>query len=1225
MRVTKRMKKAVSSLLALSLVLSYVPVPAMAEEGCTHHVHDDQCGYFEGAPCTFDHAANCQYETVVVSCAHNHGEAGCTYAAALAAVFCHPTHTEECGYVTGVDCTCGVTEGDHLAGCAYVAEVPCNVTHEGCGCREAIPESGKCNHVCTAESGCELTVNHVCAHTACDKTCGFEAAAECIFVCTECKAEEKTCTCGAAEEGEDEHAPFCDLYVRTYEECKCVLDCAVEGRNDWCETCYFEGVEACTGGEEENVTFESVPIGELYYTLDESGVLTISGKGKIPSNAFRDFEDKESITNAIIGDGVTGIGTNAFRGCISLTTVTIKGNITTIGSSAFSGSGLTAIFYYGNTSPIGRLPIGVIVYVPKGSSVTSFCEVSTSLLDDSSTPDDTTTYAIKATATPAEGGTASGGCNVNIGTNVTVTAAASDGYKFVNWTENGTVVSTANPYIFTATADRNLVANFAELASCTVTATATPTEGGTITFSPVAEQYTEGTNVTLVATAGDAYRFVKWTKQDGTEVSTNASYTHTVTEDCELVAVFADKYSGECGDQGDNALWKFDPATGVLTISGTGAMKDYLQGGAPWYDFRAQIKSVVIKNGITIVSQFGFHNCDALTSVTIPDSVTSFHTGTFSDCDALTSFTIPPQVKSMGQGVFTGCSSLTNVTISEGVETIPANTFASTPLTSITIPASVKNIGLYAFYHCEKLTTVNYDGLEDPVMINEPYDKEEAKKVFQECNISGITVNVPAGYQSEYFCGLDVAKRGYSIAVSASPAEGGSVTGDGTYPKDASVTVTATAASGYRFTGWMEDGKVVSTDASYTFPATANRNLTAVFEAHTHNWAYTAKGATITATCDEANCPVSEGKVTITLNTPADLTYNGTAKSVTVTQSPADMFTDVPDVTYEGNCTNAGQHTASLTYGKKTATLTFTIEKATISSVTVDVTAPAAGAVPQSTVTGDTGYSGYSAAIAWTPGVEQFGFNTVYTATVTLTPDGNHQFDNGINVEDWELSNSEGILTLTRTFNATRMEKLKGVTVPEDQTLTVYCANADAVIEKLPASVTYTTETGTKTAEIQWTCTDYNPAPNAENTFNWAANSGELTGYDVNGQVTSGSVKVTNVDATPVTINANDLEIVYSGETYDVAKLFTIDENAGAASYTITEKTGEGSLAGSVLTVTKAGTFTIELNTAANDPYASGKAIAVLTVTKGSGSGSVTMEGWTYGETAKTCSAIIKL
>ncbi len=78
------------------------------------------------------------------------------------------------------------------------------------------------------------------------------------------------------------------------------------------------------------------------------------------------------------------------------------------------------------------------------------------------------------------------------------------------------------------------------------------------------------------------------------------------------------------------------------------------------------------------------------------------------------------------------------------------------------------------------------------------------------------------------------------IGVSASPAEGGSVTGEDVYYIYDSVTVTATANSGYRFVAWTEDGKQVSTDASYTFQADGNRDLVAVFEqegtTHTHTW-----------------------------------------------------------------------------------------------------------------------------------------------------------------------------------------------------------------------------------------------------------------------------------------------------------------------------------------------------------------------------------------------------
>ena len=70
----------------------------------------------------------------------------------------------------------------------------------------------------------------------------------------------------------------------------------------------------------------------------------------------------------------------------------------------------------------------------------------------------------------------------------------------------------------------------------------------------------------------------------------------------------------------------------------------------------------------------------------------------------------------------------------------------------------------------------------------------------------------------------------YTISVSASPSEGGTVSGGGTYNENVSVTVTATANSNYTFVKWTENGEQVSTDSSYTFNATANRTLVAVFE-----------------------------------------------------------------------------------------------------------------------------------------------------------------------------------------------------------------------------------------------------------------------------------------------------------------------------------------------------------------------------------------------------------
>lgn len=68
------------------------------------------------------------------------------------------------------------------------------------------------------------------------------------------------------------------------------------------------------------------------------------------------------------------------------------------------------------------------------------------------------------------------------------------------------------------------------------------------------------------------------------------------------------------------------------------------------------------------------------------------------------------------------------------------------------------------------------------------------------------------------------------VTVAASPTAGGSVSGGGTFHKNASVTVTAAPNSGYRFVRWEENGAEVSTSAEYSFTVTADCALTAVFE-----------------------------------------------------------------------------------------------------------------------------------------------------------------------------------------------------------------------------------------------------------------------------------------------------------------------------------------------------------------------------------------------------------
>jgi len=145
----------------------------------------------------------------------------------------------------------------------------------------------------------------------------------------------------------------------------------------------------------------------------------------------------------------------------------------------------------------------------------------------------TPTYTIAVSANPSGSGSVTGGGTYEQGQSCTVTATAATGYNFQKWTENGSQVSTNATYTFTVSANRNLVAVF-QAGSYTISASASPSSGGTISG---AGSYNYGQNCTLTATPATGYSFVKWTK-NGTQVSTNATYTFAVTASGSYVAHF---------------------------------------------------------------------------------------------------------------------------------------------------------------------------------------------------------------------------------------------------------------------------------------------------------------------------------------------------------------------------------------------------------------------------------------------------------------------------------------------------------------------------------------------------------------------------------------------------------------------------------------------------------------------------------------------------------------
>ena len=157
----------------------------------------------------------------------------------------------------------------------------------------------------------------------------------------------------------------------------------------------------------------------------------------------------------------------------------------------------------------------------------------------------------------------------------------------------------------------------------------------------------------------------------------------------------------------DNLTWTLD-ADGTLTISGTGAMKnyDYDSNQSPVYN-NSDVKKIVIEDGVTSIGDYAFRGCSSLTSITLPDSVTSIGDCAFVFCVGLSSITLPDSVTSIGDSAFKNCSSLTSITIPDRVTSIESRAFTGcSSLTSITIPDSVTSIGYATFAGCSSLTSI---------------------------------------------------------------------------------------------------------------------------------------------------------------------------------------------------------------------------------------------------------------------------------------------------------------------------------------------------------------------------------------------------------------------------------------------------------------------------------------------------------------------------------------
>ncbi len=151
--------------------------------------------------------------------------------------------------------------------------------------------------------------------------------------------------------------------------------------------------------------------------------------------------------------------------------------------------------------------------------------------------------------------------------------------------------------------------------------------------------------------------------------------------------------SGECGVKGAKVYWKLE--NGKLTISGTGAMKDFetvedwdtgetiSSVVAPWENYSDEIIEVEVQKGVTAVGYTAFADLYYLKKATIAGSV-----------------------KEIGGNAFANDHSLEQVILNEGTVALYGDALYGTAVTEITLPSTLVDLSESTFAGAEKLKSI---------------------------------------------------------------------------------------------------------------------------------------------------------------------------------------------------------------------------------------------------------------------------------------------------------------------------------------------------------------------------------------------------------------------------------------------------------------------------------------------------------------------------------------